>query len=74
MTTINTPIKIDLDLVPISERKGMICAVLVQGTYVEIWFHSPTGDSSDSHIFRMPCLSVEQAEVIAETYRLVFSL
>jgi hypothetical protein len=74
MTTINKRIPIDLELVPLSERKGMPCAVLVQETNVEIWFHSPTGDSSDTHIFRMPCLSVEQAEVIAETYRLVFSL
>jgi hypothetical protein len=74
MTTRITQIKVDLELVPLNERKGMPCAVLVHGTTVEIWFRSPTGDSSDSHIFRMPCLSENQAEVIAETYRLVFAL
>jgi hypothetical protein len=74
MTTIIKPLEINLEIPPLRERKGMPCGVIVQGSQVEIWFHSPTGDSSDTHIFRMPCVSPQQAEVIAETYRLVFSL
>lgn len=35
---------------------------------VRLWFQSPTGDSSDSLVRDLPCLSKEQAEQIAERY------
>jgi hypothetical protein len=47
-------------------HKGDIVAV--QANTKEVWIHfqSPTGDSSDFGVFVMPCLSNEQALVIAK--------
>lgn len=47
-------------------HKGDIVAV--QAIINEVWIHfqSPTGDSSDFGTFVMPCLSSEQALVIAK--------
>ena len=45
----------------------LICAVAV-GKVVELWFASPSGDSSDSCVFRMECLTETQAAAIAKTH------
>lgn len=70
MTTILEAVK-DLE---IFKTKGMPVAVQTIGSYVEIWFRSPTGDSSDSHILRMPCVDEDQAERIADNWKMLFDL
>jgi len=54
--------------------KGIPTAVFPSGNNVEVWVKSPTGDSSDSFIFNIPCLSQDQAIVIAKTWRDVWAL
>lgn len=49
--------------------KGGVIAAIAIGTRVEVWVSSPTGDSSDSHVYDIPCLSEAQAKVIAQTWR-----
>ena len=54
--------------------KGMPVAVVKTGHILTIWVASPTGDSSDSHLFRMPCVNEAQAEVIMQTWLKVWGL
>lgn len=48
--------------------KGDLVATRVIGSHVELWFQSPTGDSSDSFIFTMTCKSHPQAVAIANRH------
>jgi hypothetical protein len=48
-----------------SMNKGAYRGYMVYGNIVELWFSSPTGDSSDSIQFKMTCTSPEQAMEIA---------
>ena len=57
---------------PLYEMKGMPLACVTNGDSVQLWVRSATGDSSDSHVFTIPCVSEAQAKQIAETYALVF--
>ena len=41
---------------------------------VEIWISSPTGDSSDSFIYHLPCLSASQAEEVASQWQIRWGL
>lgn len=41
---------------------------------VRIWFQSPTGDASDVLTRDLPCLSREQASLIAERYNQLVGL
>jgi hypothetical protein len=52
-----------------THKKGSVAHAYAVNSRVEIWVPSPTGDSSDSFTFTIPCLSNEQAEQIAETWR-----
>jgi len=54
--------------------KGAVVAVLTLGSTVQIWVASPTGDSSDSHIFEMPTTSDSHAHVIANMWRKTWNL
>ena len=54
---------------PTIPMKGSLVAAFANGDMVELWFQSPTGDSSDSCMFAMRCNSPEQAEVIASLHR-----
>ena len=54
--------------------KGAVVAVLTLGSTVQIWVASPTGDSSDSHIFEMPAMSDSHAQVIANMWRKAWDL
>ncbi len=56
------------------KMKGIPTAVIAQGNLVEVWVSSPTGDTSDSYIYSIPCVSPEQAKVIAETWQSVWAL
>ena len=40
---------------------------------VEIWFQSPTGDSSDSLTRHLPCTSLNQAIWIADDYNKTYA-
>jgi hypothetical protein len=54
--------------------KGTVVAVLTLESTVQIWVASPTGDSSDSHIFEMPTTSESHAHAIASMWRQVWGL
>lgn len=54
--------------------KGMPVAVVQTGHILTIWVSSPTGDSSDSHLFTMPCTNEAQAEIIKQTWQEVWGL
>jgi len=54
--------------------KGTPRSIITNGDMVEVWVSSPTGDSSDSFIYTIPCLNNAQAETIAETWRYVWGL
>tara|TARA_B110001454_G_scaffold199551_1_gene204439 strand:+ start:1381 stop:1623 length:243 start_codon:yes stop_codon:yes gene_type:complete len=54
---------------PTIPMKGSLVAAFANGDMLEMWFQSPTGDSSDSHQFAMRCNSPEQAEAIATLHR-----
>ena len=53
---------------PTIPMKGSLVAAFANGDMVELWFQSPTGDSSDSHQFAMRCNSPDQAEFIASLH------
>ena len=54
--------------------KGAVAAVLTLVNTVQVWVQSPTGDSSDCHIYDIPCDSVEQAKFIAAQWQKVWGL
>lgn len=54
--------------------KGSVVAAYASGTKVEVWVASPTGDSSDSFQFTIPCLNEHQAEVVAEMWRTIWEI
>jgi len=54
--------------------KGDLVATVIVGNIVNLWFSSPTGDSSDSQIFEMVCRDNEQAEFIAKRHREMWGL
>jgi len=64
------------------ERKvdlpGEPVAVFAEGDtgngHVEIWCQSPTGDQSDTQIFRLECTDLDQARAIAHHWRGVWNL
>lgn len=59
---------------PTIPTKGCLVAAFASGDVVEMWFQSPTGDSSDSQIFALRCTTPEQAEVIAAVHRRVWAV
>jgi len=54
--------------------KGTPRTIVTNGNTVEVWISSPTGDSSDTHIVAIPCLSEAQAKLIATTWLSVWEL
>ena len=48
--------------------KGTPRSIVKCGTQVEVWCSSPTGDSSDSHIFTIPCRDEAQAEEVFQAW------
>lgn len=53
--------------------KGLPTAVYANGNQVHIWIASPTGDSSDSFQYSIPCLSETQAEQVATEWNNLLS-
>lgn len=54
--------------------KGSLVAAYTTGKVVWLCFRSPTGDSSDSHLFQMTCHNEEQAQTIAQHHRDVWDI
>ncbi len=54
------------------ESKGAFRGHMLFGNVLELWFSSPTGDSSDSVIFKVTCESSEQAAEIAAMHQRVW--
>jgi hypothetical protein len=48
--------------------KGLPIAGIPRGQYVQVWFSSPTGDSSDSLTHDIMCENQQQAKTVAEAY------
>lgn len=48
--------------------KGLPRSIVKAGNLVEVWCSSPTGDSSDSHIFTIPCRDEAQAEQVFQAW------
>ena len=59
---------------PTIAMKGSLVATQVIGNVVELWFSSPTGDSTDSHIFQMTCTSNAQAVTIANNHNAMWNV
>lgn len=59
---------------PTIQMKGSVVGVMVLGESVQVWVSSPTGDSSDSFQYIIPCQTQEQATVVAEMWRKTWSL
>jgi hypothetical protein len=57
-----------------TNTKGALCGTQVIGNIVSLWYQSPTGDSSDSQIHELVCLSNEQAQLVAQMHREVWGL
>ena len=52
----------------ITKMRGLPRTIVKTSNIVEVWCSSPTGDSSDSHIFTIPCLNEEQAQQLFEAW------
>jgi hypothetical protein len=48
--------------------KGLPKSAVQRDNIVQVWFGSPTGDSSDSILLDIPCVSVQQASDLVEAY------
>lgn len=57
-----------------TSMKGDLVATTISGNIVSLWFSSPTGDSSDSQILEIVCLTNEQAEMVAQRHREVWGI
>jgi hypothetical protein len=57
-----------------TKTTGAAVAVLTLGSTVQVWVASPTGDSSDSHIFDIPTTSEAHAHTVANTWRAAWGL
>jgi hypothetical protein len=57
-----------------TRTKGSVVGVVQIENRVDIWVASPTGDSTDSHIYTIPCRNALQAELIAEDWRKAWGL
>jgi hypothetical protein len=48
--------------------KGLPVGAMRVGSNVQLWVSSPTGDSSDSHIYNIPCMDTAQAEAVQSAW------
>lgn len=54
--------------------KGSLVGTVVVEDRLQLWFSSPTGDSSDSVILTMPCRSNAEALELQEYHRGVYGI
>jgi len=57
-----------------TKTKGSLVGTMVVGDRLQLWFSSPTGDSSDSVICTMPCTSNAEALDLQDLHREVWGL
>ena len=57
-----------------TSMKGDLVATTISGNIVSLWFSSPAGDSSDSQILEIVCLTTEPAEMVAQRHREVWGI
>lgn len=57
-----------------TKTKGSLVGTMVIGDRLQLWFSSPTGDSSDSVICTMPCTSNAEALDLQDLHREVWGL
>jgi hypothetical protein len=55
-------------------KKGDLVATTVTENSVTLWIQSPTGDSSDCHLFTMPTHTHKQAVDIANKWNQMFDI
>jgi hypothetical protein len=76
----STPSKVysevmQIDIEPKPEPvKGSLVGVQVFSNFIELWYSSPTGDSTDSVIHKIMCLDEAQAESLAQLHRVTWGL
>jgi hypothetical protein len=58
----------EMEATQVAIAKGDLICTEVIDCVVRMWFSSPTGDSSDSHIFDMWCRDHKQAVEIANRH------
>jgi len=66
--------QIDIEPKQKLDFKGSLSGAQVVGKNVELWYSSPTGDSTDSFIHILPCLNEAQAQSIAHFHRVIWGL
>lgn len=54
--------------------KGTPKQLVRTGNVLTVWVSSPTGDSSDSHLFEIPCVDDAQAEALMTEWLTVWGL
>ena len=54
--------------------KGSLVGTVVVDDRLQLWFSSPTGDSSDSVILTMPCRSNAEALELQDYHRKIYNL
>ena len=54
--------------------KGRLVGTEIQGNTLELWYESPTGDSTDALIHRLPCIDVRQAVALERVHRHTWGL
>ena len=54
--------------------KGSLVGTMVIDDRLQLWFSSPTGDSSDSVILTMPCRSNAEALELQDYHRGVYGI
>ena len=57
-----------------TEIKGSLVGTVVVDDRLQLWFSSPTGDSSDSVILTMPCRSNAEALELQDYHRKIYNL
>ena len=53
---------------------GRLVGTEIQGNTLELWYASPTGDSTDAIIHRIPCIDVRQAVAVERVHRHTWGL
>jgi len=54
--------------------KGSLRGIVVTGNILQLWYSSPTGDSSDVCIHELTCINNAQANTIGEMHLRVWNL
>jgi hypothetical protein len=64
--------------IKMTNHRGRVVAAFAivtdRGGAVEVWCDSPTGGQTDSQIFHIDCLSIDQAEAVANMWQTMWGL